>query len=445
MKTELINLLLKAEIVKNNEVERALHYESGSSLVERLLSLGYGNEEDVFKIIKNKLKLAVVVSESFKNIEKKVIDIIPREIVEKHHILPFYADETTVHVAMFDPTQDPCLNEMCFFTNLKVVPYGALASQITMALNKYYGLSLPETFRHGKETIDPKYKGPEIPVIKQEESSPLTKLPPLPKMPPKPSVVQKTATTDKPTLPPLPDKPVKKEEIKKETISFTPPPIPEEIELPVEKEKSSDELDEKIKKMQDNFEKLSNMMAEDNVEINDLVIEEIPEIVDYDEEAPDFKDMSDKPSEQQKRFISIEQGQNKDAVLSATMAEIRKISSRSLVMFIKYEDLIPVVGIGNGIINKMNDFKISLSEPSVFNTVYSTKKEYYGPMPKDQVSERFIYHFGNYRPQSVTIVPSMIDDQIFCLIYAEETSTIVDLKRIADAMSSAFNRLLGNV
>ncbi|MEI6093407.1 MAG: hypothetical protein WCQ47_06970, partial [bacterium] len=86
MKTELINLLLKAEIVRNNEVERALHYESGSSLVERLLSLGYGNEGDVFSIIQNKLKLVVVKSETLKNIPKNVIDIIPREIVEKHHI-----------------------------------------------------------------------------------------------------------------------------------------------------------------------------------------------------------------------------------------------------------------------------------------------------------------------------------------------------------------------
>lgn len=438
MKTELINLLLKAEIIKNNEIERALHYESGSSLVERLLSLGYGNEEDVFKIIKNKLKLAVVGAESFKNIEKRVIDIIPREIVEKHHLLPFYADDTTVHVALFDPTQDPCLNETCFFTNLKVVPYGALASDITKALNRYYGLSLPETFRHGKETLDQKYKGPEIPVIKQEEVSPLTKLPPLPKMPPKPGVVQKTVTTNKTTtLPPLPNKPVKKEEIKITTTTFTPPPIPEEIEPLIEKEKTSEELEDKIKKMQDNFEKLSNMMAEE--------VDEIPDIVDYDEESPDFKDISDKPSEEQKRFISIEQGKNKDAVLNATMSEIKKISSRSLVMFIKYEDLIPVVGIGDGIVNKMDDFKISLSEPSIFNTVYSTKKEYYGPIPKDQISEKFIRHFGNYRPQSITIVPSMIDDQVFCLIYAEETATIVDLKRIADAMSSAFNRLLGNV
>lgn len=438
MKTELINLLLKAEIIKNNEIERALHYESGSSLVERLLSLGYGNEEDVFKIIKNKLKLAVVGAESFKNIEKRVIDIIPREIVEKHHLLPFYADDTTVHVALFDPTQDPCLNETCFFTNLKVVPYGALASDITKALNRYYGLSLPETFRHGKEALDQKYKGPEIPVIKQEEVSPLTKLPPLPKMPPKPGVVQKTVTTNKTTtLPPLPNKPVKKEEIKITTTTFTPPPIPEEIEPLIEKEKTSEELEDKIKKMQDNFEKLSNMMAEE--------VDEIPDIVDYDEESPDFKDISDKPSDEQKRFISIEQGKNKDAVLNATMSEIKKISSRSLVMFIKYEDLIPVVGIGDGIVNKMDDFKISLSEPSIFNTVYSTKKEYYGPIPKDQISEKFIHHFGNYRPQSITIVPSMIDDQVFCLIYAEETATIVDLKRIADAMSSAFNRLLGNV
>ncbi|MEI6093525.1 MAG: hypothetical protein WCQ47_07585, partial [bacterium] len=348
---------------------------------------------------------------------------------------------TTVHVAMFDPTQDRCLSEMCFFTNLKVVPYGALASDITKALNKYYGLSLPEILRYGKEAIDPTYKGPQIPVLKPEPVVVSTsKLPPLPKMPVKP-VIPTVPFVEKMTLPPLPPlhgKAIKREDIKESvsSVQTASKSVLEEIKRPVEKQKPTNVVNEKIKRMQDNFDKLSDMVSAE---------EEPSLMVDYDDEAPEFNDVSAGAYVQQIRYIAIEQGRNKDAVLNATMAEIKKISSRSVIMFIKYDDIVPIVGAGNGIIDNINNLKLSLSESSIFSTVYSTKREYYGPMPKGLVSDRFLDHFGHHMPESIAIVPSMIDDEVFCLIYAEDTDETLELKKIADSMSNAFNRLLGNV
>ncbi|MCX6112452.1 MAG: hypothetical protein NTY22_04100 [Proteobacteria bacterium] len=434
MNTELVTILLKAGIIKQSEVEKALHYESGSSLIERLLSLGYGSETDVFKIIRNKLKLAVIASESFSNIPKNVIDFIPRDIVEKHHILPFYMDNTTIHIAMFDPTQDPCLNELCFFTSLKVVPYGALASDITKALNKYYGLTLPETFTHRK-----------TPSLREEVTTPDAPLPPLPHS--KPVTIPRMQQNTMHNFPPLPDEKITSEAMQTAEV---------------------DELKEKLKQMQNSFDRLSKMVAgqsKQDAEIKKVenLKEQIKSIqeeitlsdeilvadVNYEDDVPEFKDISGAFPNQGKQtshddiYVNgIEQGMNKDAVLNAVVKEIKKISSRSVILFVRYDDLIPILGIGNGIENNIASLKISLKESSIFKTVYNTKKEFSGPMPADTILDNFVKHFGNHRPQSITLIPSTIDDETFSMIYAEDISVTNELKKITNAMAKAFNRLL---
>ena len=450
MNTELITLLLKAGIIKQSEVQRALSYESGSSLVERVLSLGYGSETDVLKIIQNKLKLAVVTVESFNNIPKKVIDFIPKDIVEKHHVLPFFMDETTVHIAMFDPTQDPCLNELCFFTTLKVVPYGALASDITKALNKYYGLTLPETFRHGKENVDPRYKGTPIQPLGNDFSNEDSNLPPLP--------------NSRPTT--IPNR-------QRSSMSNFPPPLPEAKPISNIKDAEVDELKDKLQQMQESFDRLSSMISgqsKSDVEVKkvqeikekiksiqentvvEIKDEELVEDVNYEDDIPEFQDVSGvftNPAKQIKAddiFVNaIEQGVDKDAVLGAVVREIKKISSRAVILFVRYDDLLPISGIGSGIENSMAGLRISLNESSVFKTIYSTKKEFYGSIPSaDMTFDNFIKHFGGYRPKSVVIVPSTIDDEVFSMIYAEETDTVDDLKKVSKAMAKAFERLLNS-
>ena len=450
MNTELVNLLLKAGIIRESEAQRSLNYESGSSLVERVLSLGYGSETDVFKIIQNKLKLAVVPAESFNNIPKKVIDFIPRDIVEKHHILPFFMDNTTIHVAMFDPTQDPCLNELCFFTSLKVVPYGALASDITKALNKYYGLTLPETFRHGRENVDPRYKGAPIPPLGKDIANDDSELPPLP--------------NSRPTTTP------KKSQV---SMSNSFPPLPGKHVTSDTKDSSVDELKDKLKQMQESFDRLSKMVSgqsKSDVEVKkvqqikekiksiqeDTIVEikdeELVADIDYEDDLPEFQDVSGASKNPSKQIMTddvfvngIEQGVDKDAVLEAVVREIRKIASRAVILFVRYDDLLPISGLGSGIEDSIAGLRISLKEASVFRAVYSTKKEFYGPIPSaDMILDGFVKHFGGHRPRSILIVPSMIDDEVFSMIYAEDTQSGVEFKRISKAMAIAFERLLNS-
>ncbi|MFH1223357.1 MAG: hypothetical protein V1647_03325 [Pseudomonadota bacterium] len=156
MITELVNTLLRAGIIKDEEVQRARAYEFGTSLVERLLVLGHGSEDDVYKIIKNKLKLAVAEQKDFSDISPETLSSIPRDLIDKNHILPFNADETSIHVAMFDPTNDTCISELNFFTSKRIIPYGAFSSILSKSINRYFNLGLPEAFKFVRSEVTPK-------------------------------------------------------------------------------------------------------------------------------------------------------------------------------------------------------------------------------------------------------------------------------------------------
>jgi hypothetical protein len=439
LNTELINTLLTAGVVTEAQLERAAHYDSGSSLVEKFLTLGYGSEDDVYKVIQNKMGLPVVAAKILEDVDKKSLEIVPKAFIEKNHILPFHVDEASVHVAMFDPTQDTCLSELHFFANLKVLPYGALASDLTKALNKYYSLGLPEKFKYGTENMSANYKGPTPPPLKKESAA-AAKMPPVPPLPPKPAGVNlpplPTTASPKvmPDLPPLPAKEpvtIKIEEPKKEVI-------PQETQKP-EPEPAKPEP-QKIEP-QKKEEPRKEAPAET---VNNRTLG-----VDYDQEEPEFQDIcqvfpqtTKATSPKDVDTAIIEQATNKDAVLNASINEVKKLSSRCIILFVKYDDLVSVVGAGSGIENNLSGFKLSLLEPSVFKNVRDSKKEFYGPMPGGAVEQAFIARFGNEKPQTVTIVPSMLDDEVFAVIYTEETPIVEEVKRVAVAMALAFDKLL---
>jgi len=323
LKTELITTLLHAGIVTEEEVGRARCYEFGSSLTERVLSLGYGSEDDVFKVIKNKLKLVVVEGSEISHIAKCIIDAVPKELVNKHHFLPFYSDDTSIHIAMIDPTNDACINEVSFFTSKRVVPYGALATMLNKALNKNYNLKLPETFKHGEENLSSSKKSP----------------PPVTKVEKKPSQVFEA-------------------------------PIP---------------------------------CA-----------------------APSAPRTS------------------KDEITQSVLNEMKKISKRCLILFRKYDDVICEVGFGNGVTDELKGYTIPLNSPSFFMGVYTKKIPFHGIVVNNYITDEFFKTLGGTKPKVASVVPAIIDDEMFAMIYAEDVSDIEAVKKAAADMAKAFEKILGS-
>ncbi len=394
MRTELINTLLKAGIVDEKAVTAAMEHEFGTSLVERLLTLGYGSEEDVFKVIKNKLKLEVVGKDELFNVNPAVLKMVPKGIVERHHFMPFHEDGTKIHIAMFYPTQDPCLNEIFFFTHLRVIPYGTLASDLTKALNKYYGLSLPELFKHKKP--------------------------------------ERIPNTDDLTPPPPPNFPLPNK--KPELTPITDPNIP-----PLPKLDSTDDIGVfDISSEQEDFRDISNT----NVRI------------DMPDSVPEFEVVEDTKLSENNRSVfipkdvdvsNIEKADSKDSILNAVTEQLQNVSEAGLVLFVKEDYMVGVKGFGEHMQGEVEDYKVSLSAPNMFQWVFENKKEFHGQAQGGYLNDMFFKRFGSFIPEHLAIVPVSIENEVFACIYCQSPSSIDEVKNIAAAMALSFDRLLNSL
>jgi DNA-binding response OmpR family regulator len=68
------------------------------------------------------------------------LDLLPREIAEKHGILPVLVRDDRVFLAMILPGEKHIIDELEFVTGKKVFPYVALAQELTRALASVYEL-----------------------------------------------------------------------------------------------------------------------------------------------------------------------------------------------------------------------------------------------------------------------------------------------------------------
>ena len=468
MRTELVNTLVKAGVVTEAQVDRAELYNFGSSLVERLLCLGYGSEEDVFKIIKNSLKLTVIEGNELDNIPEEVLNAVPRDLIEKHHFLPFYADNAKIHIAFFDPTKDSCFSEVSFFTSKIIVPFGVRANVLAKSLNKRFNLKLPEEFKYGKEQIsNPSLTPPPL----MDDGPVVAK----PKMPPIPTSIPK---------PPIP------------TVEKKEPPVNAELQKVLEKQ--TEEIAKLMSKVselgkdkvapqpqpeptpqpQPQMPESAASQPQPQVKIEELKIEE-PKVEtkapaatldtssfgDDDDSIVDFKDVGcvvdieqavapvvkkeapvstpvEKPAApaapvEQSAFVdtsAIDAAKDKNSAIDAVNVELKKITKgRSMILFVKYDDLVTADG---------SELKVSLQAPSFFKDVHDSGKRFYGIPPKSYVSDELFNKLGGDVPALVCAVPVSIDNEVFAILYAEGVDNPMEAEEIAEKMAVVFDRLL---
>ncbi len=474
MKTELIATLLKAGVIREAQVQRAMDYSFSTGLVERLLCLGYGSEDDIFKIIKNNLKLAVIEGNELEDIPQSALESVPHDMIVRNHFLPFYADETKIHIAFFDPTKDSCFNEISFFTSKKIVPFGVRANVLAKALNKYFNLNVPEEFKFGKEQIsDPKLAPP--PLVEKEGAEARPTLPPLPTMkeaprPPLPTI-EKKETAENIELQKLLEQ--QRQELanlknqvselakSKETVPVAPVQVElPKVEAPVSapaatpapaKEAAPVKADDPVKETEMIIDTSSFSDSDDDDSFNDfrdignVKCEFVQEAkttepqVPKQEIEPEVKCevKTETPTEEDSNVYvdttSIELAVDKDQIIAAVNNELKKISKRFALLFVKYDELITADG---------SDIKIPLQAPSFFKDVHDSAKRFYGIAPKSYVADEFFNKLGGAMPQIICVVPVSIENEVFAILYAEEVENPMQAEELAEKMAEAFERLL---
>jgi type IV pilus assembly protein PilB len=142
MASNLGDILLQEKIINGDQLKSARTYQEKNdvSIGAAVVSLGYANEEDIAQALSNKLDYPFIDLEQFE-VFPDVVELIPLEVAKKYSIMPIHRNRSFLTLAMVDPTDLDCIEDIRFRTGLSLQPVIASETSILNAIRKHYGTS----------------------------------------------------------------------------------------------------------------------------------------------------------------------------------------------------------------------------------------------------------------------------------------------------------------
>ncbi len=142
MALKLGELLLKAQLVTQEQLDRALQEQQGTGgkLGEILQRLGYVTEDDIIECLSHQFGVPSINLRHFE-IDESVAKIIPVDLCRKYNVIPVNKTGATLTVAMADPTNIFAMDEITFMTGYRVEPVVSSEEAIREGIDRYYGSS----------------------------------------------------------------------------------------------------------------------------------------------------------------------------------------------------------------------------------------------------------------------------------------------------------------
>jgi hypothetical protein len=132
--------MLKEEgLIDDFQLESALSHQRnwGGKLGAILVELEFASEEDIARVIAEKLKIPYV--NLFEpELPQEVIGLIKTDMVKKYNIVPVRKEANALWIAMSDPLDIETMDNVRFITGHSVKPALAMGTEIQDAIRKYY-------------------------------------------------------------------------------------------------------------------------------------------------------------------------------------------------------------------------------------------------------------------------------------------------------------------
>jgi DNA-binding response OmpR family regulator len=130
-------ILLRQRALTPDQLERALTEKKGGRLASRLAADGTITDLSALKALSEQHGIpGIDLGQICLRLE--TLDLLPREIAEKHLILPVLMREDRLFVATANPREHKVLDELEFVTGKKVYPYVALESSLAAVIDDAY-------------------------------------------------------------------------------------------------------------------------------------------------------------------------------------------------------------------------------------------------------------------------------------------------------------------
>jgi hypothetical protein len=137
-------ILVAAGALKPEQVQAALAEQQrwGGPLGQILVNKNYITEDALVVALSRQLNIPIADVRGAR-IPKDVVALVPFELANDNHILPFRRDGRMLDLAMANPLNLGITDELRIRTKLNIRPFIAGTSAITNALRLAYGTSLP--------------------------------------------------------------------------------------------------------------------------------------------------------------------------------------------------------------------------------------------------------------------------------------------------------------
>ncbi|MCK4244776.1 MAG: hypothetical protein KAX20_04030 [Candidatus Omnitrophica bacterium] len=132
-------ILIAKGIITKEQLKEVLYLQrrDGGLTGEILCRLGYTTEEEIIEAILTQYNIPYLSPDNY-NIDKKVIKLIPMELVLDNCFIPVDISDNSLLVIMADPFDEETTKKIEEISKHKVKIFIATSSQIKKAIEKYY-------------------------------------------------------------------------------------------------------------------------------------------------------------------------------------------------------------------------------------------------------------------------------------------------------------------
>ena len=136
-------LLVRENLISLADLKHAqgTQRESGENLTYTLTKLGMVGEKDLTKFMSAHYGVPAINLDEFE-IDESVIKLIPRQLAQKHQILPINRAGSVLIVAMSDPSNLTAIDDVKFNTGYNVETVVASDEALRSAIERYYDQSV---------------------------------------------------------------------------------------------------------------------------------------------------------------------------------------------------------------------------------------------------------------------------------------------------------------
>jgi type IV pilus assembly protein PilB len=139
--TRLGELLVREKLISLQQLRQAQDEQkrTGGNLGYALAKLGYMSEGEMTNFLSTQYRVPAVNLDEYE-IDPEVLKVVPKDVCEKHRIIPVSRTGSTLIVAMADPTNLHAIDDIKFLTALNVEPVVSSENAIAAAIERYYNV-----------------------------------------------------------------------------------------------------------------------------------------------------------------------------------------------------------------------------------------------------------------------------------------------------------------